>query len=110
MTNDLSATRADGRRIRLAVRRALGPASMTLLALTTFIAGNATAQEEQQVAQATQSATGGSSQDAGLSAGTLDEVTVTGTRILRDGYEAPTPISVLGAEELTSMGVSNIAD
>ena len=109
MTNDLAAS-ADGRRIRLAVRRALGPAGMTLLALATFVAGDATAQEEQQLAQAAQSDTGGSSQNAGLGGGTLDEVTVTGTRILRDGYEAPTPISVLGAEELTSMGVANIAD
>ena len=29
---------------------------------------------------------------------------------MRDGYEAPTPVSVLGAEELNAMAVTNIAD
>ena len=31
----------------------------------------------------------------------LTEVTVTGSRIARDGYEAPTPVSVLGMEQLS---------
>ncbi len=34
----------------------------------------------------------------------LDVVTVTGTRIVRDGYEAPTPMSVLGTEQLNENG------
>jgi iron complex outermembrane receptor protein len=38
------------------------------------------------------------------------EVVVTGTRIVRDGYEAPTPVSVLGVEQLQSFGSPNIAD
>ena len=29
-----------------------------------------------------------------------EEIVVTGSRIVRDGYEAPTPVSVLSAEEL----------
>src|SRR5690606_11589904 len=37
-------------------------------------------------------------------------VTITGTRIVRDGYEAPTPVSVLGMEELNKMAVTNIVD
>ncbi|WP_116812372.1 TonB-dependent receptor domain-containing protein [Steroidobacter cummioxidans] len=41
---------------------------------------------------------------------TLDQVVVTGSRIVRDGYEAPTPVSVLGAEELTALNVVNVAD
>jgi outer membrane receptor protein involved in Fe transport len=41
---------------------------------------------------------------------TLGEVTVTGSRIVRDGYEAPTPVSVLGTEQLNRMAVTNIAD
>nr|WP_298720420.1 TonB-dependent receptor [uncultured Steroidobacter sp.] len=41
---------------------------------------------------------------------TLDQVVVTGSRIVRDGYEAPTPVSVLGAEELDALNVVNVAD
>ncbi|HEY6640895.1 TonB-dependent receptor plug domain-containing protein [Povalibacter sp.] len=41
---------------------------------------------------------------------TLGEVVVTGSRILRDGYEAPTPVSVLGADELNALNTVNIAD
>src|SRR5690606_14646578 len=41
---------------------------------------------------------------------TLDEVTVTGSRVVRDGYEAPTPVSVVTAEELESFASNNIAD
>ena len=40
----------------------------------------------------------------------LDEIVVTGSRIVRDGYEAPTPVSVLGSEELNAMNVVNLAD
>jgi len=40
----------------------------------------------------------------------LDEIVVTGSRIVREGYEAPTPVSVLGADELNNMGLGNIAD
>lgn len=41
---------------------------------------------------------------------TVDEIVVTGTRVVRDGYEAPTPVSVLGMDELNAMAVTNIAD
>ena len=30
----------------------------------------------------------------------IEEVVVTGTRIVRDGYEAPTPVSVIGVEQM----------
>ncbi len=40
----------------------------------------------------------------------VDEIVVTGSRIVRDGYEAPTPVSVLGTEELDAMNAVNIAD
>ncbi|MGE3476404.1 MAG: TonB-dependent receptor [Rhodospirillaceae bacterium] len=43
-------------------------------------------------------------------AASIDEIVVTGSRIVREGYEAPTPVSVLGSEELSSMGLTNIAD
>ncbi len=40
----------------------------------------------------------------------VEEIVVTGSRIIRDGYEAPTPVSVLGADELNAMANANIAD
>lgn len=40
----------------------------------------------------------------------LEEVTVTGTRIIRSGFEAPTPTSVLDEDHLEAMAVFNIAD
>ncbi len=43
-------------------------------------------------------------------AAAIDEIVVTGSRIVRDGYEAPTPVSVLSMEELDTMAVTNIAD
>jgi iron complex outermembrane receptor protein len=42
--------------------------------------------------------------------GELEEVTVTGSRIVRDGYDAPTPVNVLGAAEIAATSPANIAD
>jgi len=112
--NYRSAARTGERPVSAAVKRALAPAGVTLLALTGFVANGAMAQEAaEQVAQAgpeaaPQSATGTSSAD---SSGTLEAITVTGSRIARaDGYEAPTPVSVLGMEDLNKMATVTIAD
>ena len=43
-------------------------------------------------------------------ADSLDEVVVTGTRIERAGFEAPTPLTVIGIEELKAAPVSNLAE
>ncbi|WP_333585819.1 TonB-dependent receptor plug domain-containing protein [Phenylobacterium sp.] len=40
----------------------------------------------------------------------LQEVVVTGSRIVRDGYDAPTPVNVLGVEEIQAAAPANIAD
>src|SRR5690606_37750632 len=40
----------------------------------------------------------------------IDEIVVTGTRVIRDGYEAPTPVTVAGTVEIRSAGTINIAD
>ena len=40
----------------------------------------------------------------------VEEVVVTATRIVRDGYEAPTPTTVLSAESLSDGAPTNIAD
>ena len=38
------------------------------------------------------------------------EITVTGSRIVRDGYSAPTPVSVISAEEIQREAPANITD
>jgi iron complex outermembrane recepter protein len=40
----------------------------------------------------------------------LESVVVTGTRIARGGFEAPTPVSVVGAERAEQLAVSNIGE
>lgn len=40
----------------------------------------------------------------------LGEIVVTGSRVVRDGYNAPTPVNVLGAEEIKVEAPANIAD
>jgi outer membrane receptor protein involved in Fe transport len=40
----------------------------------------------------------------------LSEIVVTGTRVVRDGFKAPTPTSVIGAEEIAARSPANIAD
>jgi len=46
----------------------------------------------------------------GAAAQTLQEVTVTGSRIRREGFEAPTPVAVIGTEALQATATSNLAD
>lgn len=40
----------------------------------------------------------------------LELITVTGSRIVRDGFEAPTPVTVIGAEQMNAEATVNIAD
>ena len=40
----------------------------------------------------------------------LEEIVVTGTRVIRDGYEAPTPMSVFSTADLLTYAPTNIAD
>ncbi len=40
----------------------------------------------------------------------VEEVVITGSRIIRNGYEAPTPTTVIGAEDIIARGPANIAD
>ncbi|RYE04024.1 MAG: hypothetical protein EOP61_02270 [Sphingomonadales bacterium] len=37
-------------------------------------------------------------------------IIVTGSRVARNGFQAPTPLTVLGADELQNMGVPNVAE
>ena len=38
----------------------------------------------------------------------LEEITITGSRIVRDGVTAPTPVTVVSAERLQNLGATNI--
>ena len=40
----------------------------------------------------------------------LEEIVVTGTRIVRDGYQAPSPLTVISEQELVAAAPSNVAD
>ena len=40
----------------------------------------------------------------------VEEVLVTGSRVVRDGYDAPTPVNVLGTDEIKAAAAANIAD
>jgi iron complex outermembrane receptor protein len=40
----------------------------------------------------------------------LEEVTVTASRLRQTGYEAPTPVTVLSAEDMEVRGTTNVAD
>ncbi|MGE4064294.1 MAG: TonB-dependent receptor plug domain-containing protein [Rhodospirillaceae bacterium] len=40
----------------------------------------------------------------------FEEIIVTGTRIVRDGFEAPTPVTVMNVEQIESAARPNIAD
>jgi outer membrane receptor protein involved in Fe transport len=41
---------------------------------------------------------------------TLEEAVVTGSRIARSGYDQPTPVTVIGEEDLAQAGTPNISD
>lgn len=44
----------------------------------------------------------------GLAGVNLEEVVVTGSRIIREGYESPTPLTVVGAEQLALAADGNV--
>ncbi len=49
-------------------------------------------------------------QQAQTDATAVDEITVTGTRVVRDGYEAPTPVTVIGVEAIEQAPMQHISD
>ena len=40
----------------------------------------------------------------------VEEITVTGTRVIRDGYQAPTPLTVLNVDQIKDTAPANIAE
>ncbi len=49
-------------------------------------------------------------QQAATQSADVEEVVVTGSRVVRDGYEAPTPVTVIGIEALQNGATANISD
>lgn len=47
---------------------------------------------------------------APASGANVEEVVVTGSRVVRNGYQAPTPLTVVGERELAAAAPSNVAD
>ena len=68
--------------------------------LALLVAGAAQAQQAQPAPM----------QPAAELADGTEAIVVTGSRIARDGYDAPTPVSVIGAKELKAESPANIAD
>jgi iron complex outermembrane receptor protein len=90
MNSDLI-SESQSQRYRAAVkRRVLASVSATAL-LTTLAIAPASAQTAPAAAP-------------------VDEIVVTGSRIVRDGYQAPTPVTVMSAEAVQAFSQPNIAD
>ncbi|MFN3582325.1 TonB-dependent receptor plug domain-containing protein [Phenylobacterium sp.] len=91
-----------GRRLNLSARPharrwALATASAAALAVS---CGAAFAQSAETTAAAA----------APVGESNLEELIVTGSRVARDGYDAPTPVNVMGTEEIKAAAAANIAD
>jgi outer membrane receptor protein involved in Fe transport len=63
-----------------------------------------------QAAAAQDVAQAAAAQDVAQAEGGVEAVSVTGTRIVRDGYSAPTPVTVVGAEQILAQAPANLAD
>jgi outer membrane receptor protein involved in Fe transport len=81
--------------IRLLKRHALASAGIAALCL---MSSAAYAQSLPETPQEAQELDGGG------------DITVTGSRIVRDGYDAPTPVSVISTKELKAEAPANISD
>lgn len=61
-------------------------------------------------AQVVDAEAGSQSPEAADPFGGLTEVVVTGSRIMRDDYDSPVPVSVIGADDIEARKPANIAD
>lgn len=88
----LLAGRAAARRSSAKVRKNRALATASIVALAAALAVPAKAQTRPAQAD------------------TVDEIVVTGTRVIRDGYQAPTPLTVMDAEQIRAAAPANVAD
>jgi len=89
-------------KVRDVSRRLLGGASLTSLCVLGVLAPVASA----SATDADTLAAAASSDDADSS----KDVVVTGTRVVRDGYRAPTPTTVIGGEEIERSAKINVSE
>lgn len=68
----------------------------------------ALAQQPASAAAPSASVSAGSSREAG--GDTVEEIVVTGSRLGRSGYDAPTPVNVVGEKRLEQLAITNVAD
>jgi outer membrane receptor protein involved in Fe transport len=80
---------------KIALRSGAKAALLTTVGVTALIASPVHAQ---QVAAAE------------IEAAVLEDIVVTGSRVARQGFEAPTPTTVLGTQDLERVAASNVAD
>jgi outer membrane receptor protein involved in Fe transport len=97
------------------VRDAVLPRAMMTASATAVVMAAALAASNSVYAQAIDQATDQTAQpspptSAAQDQAALEEIVVSGTRIIRNGYESPTPVSVLTTQDLNSMALPNIAD
>jgi iron complex outermembrane receptor protein len=55
-------------------------------------------------------ASGAMAQQVAQTDSSVESVSVTGTRVVRDGYSAPTPVTVVGSEQIEAQAPQNLAD
>ncbi len=89
--------RVDLRRVKYPTIRSMRPKGLVAAGAATLMAGLMPGMAQVAYAQETASLT-------------VDEVIVTGTRIVRDGYEAPTPLTVVGAEQFAQQATPSVID
>jgi outer membrane receptor protein involved in Fe transport len=80
------------------VTRPRSAVALSILALASAWGGAAFAQ------------TGGAGDAAAADESTVGEVIVTGSRVARNGYDTPTPVTVIGEGEIEQAAPANIAD
>jgi iron complex outermembrane receptor protein len=90
--------------VRMMKQGVLGTLSATPILLAILGAGSQAAYAQAQTAQAQ------TAQAQTAQAPAVEEIVVTGTRVTRDGYQAPTPVSVVNIEDMQNQATNNIAD
>ncbi|HEY4368038.1 MAG TPA: TonB-dependent receptor [Steroidobacteraceae bacterium] len=98
-TGDIYALRKNLSASAGGARKRVGAGALTLLTAMGMQFAHAAEPETEAAANTPAAAQGG-----------LDEVVVTGSRIIRDGYEAPTPLTVVGAEQMQQQAAPNVID
>jgi len=94
-----------------------GAAGASMLALCAALAMTNVAMANSAMAQTQASAAAAAAVPAAVdpaanaaAAARLDDIIVTGSRIARSGFEAPTPVSVLGQQNIDQLALTNTGD